>query len=84
MGLLSNTVWFIAYLFVVVICYFVISTPVDMLFDAFVGSHAQVDSYIPLYKSFFTLFFSFWAAVPFVWLAARVFSREPHWSYRRY
>jgi len=82
MNIIRAGLTFLLYLFIVVICYFVISGPVEILIDSFTGTHAQVDSRLDLYKTFFSMFFAIWAAVPITWFIFWVMHREPDWSYR--
>ena len=73
---------FLTYLFMVLIAYFMISVPVNALFDAF-GSADLAEAtdemalYLPNIRTAFNLFFAGMLAVPMTWFISWVFSREP-------
>ena len=83
-SLISAAVIFVIYLFVCIITYFVLSTPIDMIFDAFAGSDFGVaaadtarDTYIPLYRQALTIFFCIFISIPVTWFIFWCFKREP-------
>ena len=76
----------IVYLFVVIIAYFILSTPVTMLFDAFddndMGAATeQFDVFMPTIRTCFNMFFALMAAIAPTWFIFWVMHREPDWRY---
>jgi len=81
---------FLFYLFVVIISYFVMSTPVELLFDGFDDAdfgeaENEITSYMPTFRTAFTIAMGFLLAIPVTWFVIKIFSREPDfYRYRRY
>lgn len=73
---------FLVSLFTVVLLYFVLSTPVNALYDGFggadwAGAESQKAGYMGLIRGATTLFFSILITIPVVWFFLWVFHREP-------
>jgi len=81
---------FIVYLFVVILTYFVISAPVEMIFDSFDDSdfgdaEDEMDLYMGTYRSAFTIAMALFLSIPLTYLVTKIFSREPDYHrYRRF
>ena len=81
---------FLVYLFIVIISYYLISTPAEALFDAFDDvdfglAEDEKDSFLPLIRSCFTICMAIILGIPVTWLVFKVFSRDPdYYYYRRY
>lgn len=81
---------FLFYLFIVLISYFIMSTPVELLFEGFENADFGIgetykDNYMPIYRQVFTIAMGFLLAIPVTWLIMKIFSREPDYSrFRRY
>ena len=80
---------FIIYLFISVSAYFLLSSPIDMIFDAFEnadGSHAEskLSTYIPQYRTVLQIFFAIFLALPLTWFVIWVFHREPGLYYDKW
>ena len=73
-----------------IISYFIMSTPVDMLFSGFEDSdfgegETTKDSVMPTIRIVFNIAMALMISIPVTWLVMKVFSREPDYSrYRRY
>ena len=77
------------YLFIVMIAYWIISNPLNMLFNIFdnlpgANTEGVYNTVIPNLRTAFNLFIALLAATPITWFITWVMSREPDWSYRRY
>ena len=78
------------YLFIVLISYFIMITPVEMIFDGFDDADfgeadSYKDDYMPLFRTSFTIAIAALFACPVTWLAMKIFSRDPnYYQYRRY
>jgi hypothetical protein len=75
-------------LFLVIILYFVISTPLESIMDGFddadVGdANAEMDYTLPWIRSAMSMAFAIAIASPVVIFVFRTFEREPRWDYRR-
>lgn len=73
---------FLVALFTVVLLYFVLSGPVNALYDGFggadwSGAESHKSSYMGLIRNTTTLFFSILLCIPVVWFFLWVFHREP-------
>jgi len=81
---------FLVYLFVVVVTYFLISTPVQLLFDGFDDTdfgmaEDEMDSYMGGIRSAFTIAMACMLSIPVTYIAVKVFSREPnYYRFRRF
>ena len=89
-NIVKITVIFLIYAFMVTICYFILSTPVDMIIDGFEGIDAgdetatgKLAQFIPLYRDVLTIFWALFVALPITWFIMKIFSREPAWYYQR-
>lgn len=76
------------YLFIVIICYYFISGPLDVIYNVFdnindPNTEAIYNTTIPYWRTAMNLFFSLLAAVPIAWFITWVMSREPDWYYGR-
>lgn len=89
-NIIKITVTFLVYLFVVVISYFLLSTPVELILSSFEGIEAgeatdELALYLPWFKSAMTMFWAIFVAIPVTWFIMKIFSREPaYYQYRRY
>lgn len=75
-------------LFLVIILYFLISTPVETILDGFDDADTgdatvHMDYTLPWIRSAFYLAFAIAIASPIVIFIMRTFEREPRWDYRR-
>lgn len=81
---------FIFYLFVVIMSYYVMSTPVNMLFDGFDAAdfgeaEDEMNTHLPNYRTAFTIAMAILLALPITWFVMKIFSREPDiYQYRRF
>jgi len=76
------------YLFLVLVIYFILSSPLDTLFDNFDDLDAaeatdEMNEYLPNIITSLDIFFALIIAAPITGFIVWVFSREPDWSYRR-
>lgn len=77
---------FIVYLFVAILVYYLLSSPVDTLLNMFlnssVGTSAEIamSTNIPLIKTALNIAFALGIAFPIVWFIMWVFSKEPDFS----
>ena len=79
---------FIRYMFVVVAAYFLLSAPIEVIFDSFTGGDygeatSEMGTYVPHFKSVLTIFFALFLALPVNWFIGVVFHREPSSYYYR-
>jgi hypothetical protein len=75
----------VVYLFVVLITYFALSGPINILYDAFQGANwaaaePHKASYIALIRQTTTVFFAVFISIPIVWFFFWVFHREPAYN----
>jgi len=83
-------VLFLAFLFMVVVFYFVLSGPVDAIFDGFDDvddpiSGDEIDLFLPNIRTAMNIAFALMLATPITGFIMWVFSREPFYErYRRY
>jgi len=81
---------FIIYSFIVTTSYFLMSTPVELLFDGFDdadfgAAEDEKDTYMTGFRIAFTLAMAFFVSIPVTWFIMKIFSREPaYYQYRRY
>lgn len=81
---------FIFYLFISLLIYFVLSTPVAMLFDGFDDAdfgeaENEKNRFLPNIRTSFTIAMAFFIGIPVTWFIMKIFSREPDYSrFRRY
>lgn len=73
---------FVVYLFIVVAAYFLLSAPVDLIFDAFASADAaqasdELSTFIPQFRTALQIFFALFLALPVTWFVFWVFHREP-------
>lgn len=83
-------VYFAVYLFIMVTVFFVLSAPVNYIFDGFLlGEYGlaqdEMNTFVPLLKGAVQMAFAICLAAPLMWFVMWVFHREPDVSrYRRY
>jgi len=75
-------VTFIIFLFVNVIGYFLLSTPVEAILSSFEGIEVgeatdELASNIVWFKAAMQIFWAIFIALPVTWLILKIFSREP-------
>jgi len=75
-------------LFMVIILYFVISTPLEIIFDAFDDADTadatdDMNIYLPYIRNAMSMAFAVAIAAPLVIFVMRTFEREPRYDYRR-
>jgi len=81
---------FIFFLFIVIISYFVMSGPVDVLFSGFESAdfgegESHKDTLMPIVRTCFNIAMALLVSIPVTWLVMKIFSREPsYYKYRRY
>jgi len=71
----------VVYVASVMIIYFLISTPVETIFNAFVGIESHYDAYVGTLKTVFIMCISLAAAIGPLWFFMWVMHREPQWQY---
>jgi len=89
MNIITAGVAMATYLFCVIVAYFLLSTPVDLIFsgfdDADTGAAAEyLDVHIASMRTIFQMFFAMMAAVAPAWFIFWIFHREPQWGYNQY
>ena len=81
---------FIIYLFSLLLTFFVLSEPIDQIWDGFSESNfgenaeAEKDSLIDDIRVVMKMFWALFISLPLAWVVSKVFSREPASYYRRY
>lgn len=75
----------LTYLFIVLLTYFILSVPINMIFDAFQGANwaaaeSHKVSYMAEIRQVCTLFFAIFISIPIVWFFFWVFHREPNYG----
>lgn len=88
MNIIKAGIVMIVYLFMILLAYFVLSTPITAIFDAFDDTDTgaateQLDQFLPTIRTAFNMFFAMMAAVPMTWFIFWVMHREPDWGYTR-
>jgi heme/copper-type cytochrome/quinol oxidase subunit 2 len=73
------------YLFLVLVVYFALSGPVNVLFDAFQGANwaaaeGHKAGYMSLIRQAMTVTFAIFICIPITWFFFWVFHREPAWN----
>lgn len=86
-GLIRAGVILAVFTFVVVITYFALSTPLELIYDGFDtgnmgAAESAMDTYLPIIRTATTLFFCILISLPVTWFVFWVFHREP--SYQRF
>lgn len=79
---------FITYFFVVLVSFFALSAPIDMLWDSFSDAdfgdaENEKDQLIPTIRSVMKIFWALFISLPVTWVLMKVFSREPANYWRR-
>lgn len=79
---------FVIYFFIVIVSFFVLSAPVDMIWDSFDDSdfgdaEPYKDDLIPNIRIVMKIFWALFVSLPVTWVLMKVFSREPANYYRR-
>jgi len=87
-GIIKAGVAMLVYLFLFLIVYFVISSPLDAIFDGLDDADAgeatdELDWMLPNITGALDIFFALIIAVPITGFIVWVFSREPDWYYNR-
>ena len=80
-------VTFAAYMFLMLVFFYILGGPIDTLFDGIIDSSSisQMASYAPNYKFAARIAFAIGITTPVFWAVAKVFSREPtDFTKRRY
>lgn len=85
--LIKAGIMMLVFLFITIIAYFLLSAPVNLIFNAFddIDTGEAVDemnTIMPNIRTAFNIFFALLAAVPLTWFIFWSFSREPDWGYR--
>jgi len=72
-------VTFAAYMFLMLVFFYILGGPIDTLFDGIIDSStiSQVATYGPNYKFAARIAFAIGITTPVFWAIAKVFSREP-------
>src|SRR4030042_303869 len=84
-SLITAGVRFLVFLIIALITYFLVSIPVNMIFDSFEdtdfgNAETQKDTYMPLIRQCMTIFFAIFVSLPATWFIFWVFHREPQIS----
>ena len=78
----------LVYLFMFSIIYFILSAPLDAVFDGFddtTGEHSdEMDTYLPNIKTALNIFFAIVIATPVVAFIMFVYRRETDWDIGRF
>ena len=87
MNIIRAGVMMITYMFMVIVAYFLLSTPVELILGSFEGGNfgaatEHLDTHIPTMRTVFQMFFALLAAVPITWFIFWVSHREPDWGYQ--
>lgn len=77
-----NGAMFLLFLFISIVVFFVLSSPVDQILDGVLGmdgltSSDEIDLYVPAIKIAVRIAFSLSISTPLVWFAIKMFNREP-------
>ena len=88
MNIINAGVAMIVYLFIVITAYFLLSVPINAVFDGFDDANAgeateHIDHIVPNIKIVFNVFFACFAAVPVTWFIFWTMKREPDWGYQQ-
>jgi len=88
MNIINAGVVMIVYLFIAITAYFLLSTPMTMIFDGFDDADAgdattHLDTLMPTIRTVFSMFFALMAAVPITWFIFWSMHREPDWGYQQ-
>ena len=88
MDIVRNGVILIAYLFVIIVIYIVISSPFDEMVTSLedinmTNSDAEVESSGGNIRTVFDMCFVGLALVPIIWFISWAFSREPDWRFKQ-
>ena len=85
-SIIIRGVLLIVYMFIVVMAYFVLSTPFEMIVTDMeninASGDAQIESTGGLIRTAFDMAFALAGIIPSFWFIAWCFSREPQWGYR--
>lgn len=88
MNFIRAGVLMLLYLFITIIVFFIISSPLDSIFNGFddtTGEHSdEMDIYLPNIRTALNIFFALVIAAPIIGFIMWVFHREPDWGIRRY
>ena len=79
----------LVYIFIAITAYFMLSTPMTMIFDSFddadTGAATEhIDTLMPTIRTVFNIFFALLASGGITWFIFWVFHREPDWGYQNY
>lgn len=88
MKIIQMGVIMLVYLFMFSLVYYVISAPLDSIFDGLAatdGEHAdEMGVYLPNIRTALNIFFALVIATPIVGFIMWVYHREPEWGTRRF
>ena len=84
-SLISAGVRFGSFLFITLVAYFVISYPVNIIFDGFesanwANAESQKTIYMPIIRQCMSIFFAILVSLPMTWFIFWVFHREPRYQ----
>jgi uncharacterized BrkB/YihY/UPF0761 family membrane protein len=84
-SLVTAGVRFLVFLMIALIIYFVVSIPVNMIFDSFQSTNfgaaeTQKNTYMPIIRQCMTAFFAIFVSLPMTWFIFWCFHREPQYS----
>jgi len=88
MGIIHKVGYMIMGLFFVIVIYFLISAPLEIIFDSFddiedTGSGDEMNIHLPWIRTALNMAFSVAIAAPLVIFVMMTFEREPRYDYRR-
>jgi len=88
-SLVQAGVTFLVFLTIALIAYFVISIPVNLIFDSFEATdfgnaETEKDTYLPIIRDCCTIFFAIFVSLPVTWFIFWVFHREPQFQQVNY
>ena len=85
MNIIQATVFYVAYMFIITVCFLVLSSPFEHVVDGIeTVNMPQVNTSGVGIRTAFNMAFALAGLIPSVFFIVWVFHREPDWSYRRY
>jgi hypothetical protein len=84
-SLVQAGITFAVFLVIALITYFVVSIPVNLIFDSFENTNwgaaeTQKATYMPIIRQCMMIFFAIFVSLPMTWFIFWVFHREPQYQ----